>query len=229
MQETGTFSALIDDAIQRSRRKDRIADIMSYARASMRECTVLANFQQSLVEDTVTVTASPHIWDCPQEFRILVAFQYANYSTHGERIVPTQKRPGQVIHDRTNPNYYYRSGDSYILAGVEVGEEINVAYLAYLKRLRYYATEADRPARFDVETNLWVYHSSYDTSTTQQQVAKDLCTNWLMFRWYDLVLEGTLAKLYKTVGDTRSVATYALYKQQQTDLKAGEQSVTLGV
>ncbi len=51
--------------------------------------------------------------------------------------------------------------------------------------------------------------------------------NWLLKRWYEMILEGTLAKIYKTVGDERSKTSFSLYKSFQQDLLASERVVYL--
>lgn len=223
--ETGTFSALVDEARMRSGRTDRSSDIISYARSTMRECTVLSRFSQNTVEGTYTVTTIPFIQERPDNFRMWEALQYPYFDRQkGFPIFAKEKRPGFA--QNTNDVYwFYRAGDSFVFNGLAVGDIITFAYQSYLPRLAYYSVIADRPATYDLETELWSYHVDYTGNDTLNQQGEDKVTNWLLFNWYDLVLEGTLAKLYKTVGDERQRASFALYKQQQKDLLQGESEV----
>ena len=219
--ETGTFSSIVNDVRVRSGRVDRTADIMSYARSSMRECTVLAEFSQSTIEGTFTVDVIPFIFERPDNFRMWEALQYPYFTRRGKPVYAVEKKPGKD-QNTDNTYWFYRSGSSFVFNGLAVGDIVKYAYQAYLPKLVYYASDADKPAIFDLETNLWTYHLDYSGNTTLNQQARDKVTNWMLFNWYDLVLEGTLAKLYKTVGDERQRASFALYKQQQKDLMQGE-------
>lgn len=225
MTEISTFSALVDDVYGRSIRRDKLADIISYARSSLRECTVLSHFERSNIEVEEVTTASPHIMQRPSRFRQFTAVEYPIYDGHGNPIHPKLKQPGSYT--KTSYDYYYYvSGDSFIFAGLSANVIIKIEYASYFKPLPYYAV-ADRPAVYSMETESWSYHADYIGNQTLQQQARELVTNWLVFDWYDLILEGTIAKLYKSVGDERASSSYALYKQYQKDLLRGEAQVAV--
>ena len=225
MVEGATFSALIDEAVLRSGRRNRRNDIISYARTTIRECLVKENFYRSLVELEVQTTSEPFVWKRPQRLRILVAVQYPYYTAHGNPIFPKERAPGEVKNE--DEFYFYQSGESYVFNGVAANSTLKIAYLEYLKRLAYYENEEDRPARFDIETETWTYHADYASTEEQQEVARGLVTNWLLFDWYDLILEGTLAKIFKSVGDARNQLAYSTYKSLQKDLSLAEGKVIL--
>jgi len=220
--ETSTFSALIDEARLRSGRVDRTSDIVSYARTTMRECTVLAEFSQNTIEGTFTVTAVPHILTRFANFRKWEALQYPYFDRQkGFPIYAKEKKPG-FAQNTDNTYWFYRAGNSFVFNGLAIGDIVKYAFQGYLPKLAYYLQVADRPATYDLETELWSYHADYTGNATLNQQGEDKVTNWMLFNWYDLVLEGTLAKLYKTVADERQRASFALYKQQQKDLLQGE-------
>jgi hypothetical protein len=219
--EIKTFSGAVDEAINRSGRRDRTADIVSYVRSTLRECTVLKGniFKSDHRELSLTVDASPFIWNLPTEFRQLLIVEYPYWTSRGDVIVPDEVPLG---HRRDPSGYwFYRTIDSLVFNGIAVGDSTKIAYASYQKAVPYYEV-ANRPARFDLETDSWIYHANYTGSDTLNETARGLVTNWLLFRWFDLIVEGTLAKLYKTVGDPRSTSSYALYKQYQNDLLSGE-------
>jgi len=228
MEETGTFSALVDEVMARSLRKERVADIVSYARTTVRECSVLENFQENLIEDQLIADANPFLWEKPLNLRSIVAFEYPTMlDVDGRPIKPKVSSPAERLH-RDELYYYYLSGSSFVLANIDIGMLVNVAYLSYLPRLVYYQNVADRPARFDTSTETWTYHTDYSGNDALNLSGRQKVTNWLIHRWFDLIVEGTLAKLYKTINDDRASSSYALYKQQQQDLKSAERHVQLG-
>jgi len=228
--EVNTFSAAVDDCIARSGRIDRRADIISYLRLSMRESQVLAFFSADLEEDVISsVTADPHIWTRPVVFRQMRSVQYPGlYDAQGVPIFPKFLEPGKI--QQRHDHYYYESGDSFVFAGMANGASslnttINVAYYKYFNPLPYYEAGA-RPATYDLETLAWTYLTA--TTAAAQEAARALVTNWMLFKWYDMVLEGALAKLFKAIDDPRQQATYALYKQLQTSLLRGESRAAMG-
>lgn len=223
MIEERTFSAIIDTVVARALRRDRRADAISYARQTMRECQVLALFDQDLVEDRLTTNAQPYIWTIPLEFRMMRIASYPVQEGCYEEIYPKFKAPGRGQQDEDY--FYYRAADYYVFAGLDSGSNIDVAYYSYFKPLVYFE-EALRPARFDLETQQWVYLTA--VTDLEKEAARALVTNWMVFNWFDLIVEGTLAKLYKTVSDERQAVTYSLYKSYQKDLLAGEAHGALG-
>ena len=227
MEESQTFSALIDTVVQRSGRKDRLASIIAYARTTIRECLVLDFFDQSLIETQVTVDAIPFIWDRPSNLRSILAIRTPHYDRRNKRIFMGERKPGMTVAD--DEKYFYLSGNSYAMANLAVGDVLDVAYYEYSKALVYTAPVANRPARYDLETEVWVYHQAYDASDETRENARDKVTNWLLTFWYELIAEGTQAKLYKLVNDEARMRTsYALYKGGQKDLAAGESTAYMG-
>lgn len=227
MPETSTFSALVDEAILRSQRQDRKTDIVSYARSTLRECQVLAFFEQDLVEDSITITATPHLWPRPLNLRtILAAKPQAVLDRRGKKRYFKNKPPGQIVRDEEY--FLYLSGNTFLFSGLnlEIGNVVDVAYFAYTRKFIYYIV-ADRPATYDPETETWSYHADYSATQELNDEAETLVSNWLLFHWYDLILEGVLTKLFKAVADERSKTAFALFKSMQKDLLKGERVIYL--
>jgi hypothetical protein len=219
--EVNTFSAAVDAVLVRSGRPERRADAISYVRQTLRECQTLkkTRFARDLIELSITSTGSPHIWDRPQELRIVRTAKYATvFDRRGNAIYPKFLRPGKMQEDE--PYLYYGGPTYYAFKGADAGVQIDIAYYAYFKKLPYYAV-ADRVATFDLDTDTWSYLAA--TTDQEKEAARNLVSNWLLFDWYDLILEGALAKILKTVNDDRAVSTFALYKSLQNDLIAGEE------
>jgi len=215
--ESNTFNGLIDEVINRSLKSERLADIIAYARTTLRECHSLAFFAKDIVEDSYTLAASPEIWQRPDYFREMFSVGTPFYDSFGKRIFAKRVTPGPALN---NVNYYYYpSGDAFVIGGLDTGVQLALAYFLYSRRFYYY-TEATRPARFMTETNSWTYLTA--SNPTEEAAARLSVSDWLLFDWYDMIMSGTLTKLYNTVADERGRTEYSLYKSLQKDLKTSE-------
>ena len=230
MTDINTFNAVIDVAIARSGRPDRLTDCISWARLTMRECQVLSVFELDLVEDELTATADPHFFTIPNIFRQMRTVAYPLiFDPQGNNIYPPMIMPGRKQRGLTY-YWYPTGGDTLVFAGTDASSSdtstIAIAYYTYFTALRYYTSTETKPATFAIADNDWTYASA--STDDEKETARDLVTNWLLFDWFDLVVEGTLAKLYKTNNDARSVPTFALYKSLQKDLERGAGRIMLG-
>lgn len=215
--ESQTFSALVDDVIAISLRRDRQTDIYRYLWQTIRECQVMAFFANDRVEDQVTATTSPATWEVPLQFRMMETVRYPYTDQQGNYIFPKYRTPGQL--QSQEDYWYYRAGTYFAFGGIEEAAVIDIAYFVFAKQLIYYAAAA-RPATFDIETQTWSYLTA--STDADKLIARELVTNWLIFNWYPTMLEGVLAKLYKAVGDERAGLSYSLFKSGQKDILSGE-------
>ena len=93
-----------------------------------------------------------------------------------------------------------------------------------------------RPAKFDDELG-WLYLDTINGGYTPtlgdavaEEAARNAVTNWLILDWYQLILEGAVAKTFKIVGELdRARSSFALFKSQQNDLYKGEVSESFNV
>lgn len=224
--EINTFSAAVDACLSRGARPDRLNDIISYMRMTIREIQSLGQFQQDVVEDQLSgVTVDPYIWVTPAAFRSMLTVSYPHLvDEQGKPIYAKYKElgKGQLREDY----YYYRSGDSHVFVGHggRVGDNaaINIAYLEYSRSFQYFNNVSQRPATYDDATASWAYNAAYDVDDTTREAARRLVTNWVLFNWYDVVLEGTLAKVYKLVDDSRAAATFSFFERQKRVIQSGE-------
>jgi len=225
--EHGTLSAVIDDAVKIAGRGiAAVPQLISFARSSMREAQMRALFHRDMTETTITADASPYIWTLPNNFRVMKTVYY-----QATTIYPPFITPGRSQKDK---DYFFYAGPTYFaFKGVSSGDLIDIAYFSYFQRLPYY-TAATRPAKYDLELQKWQYLDAsgayVDTlgDATQDAAAQAKVTNWMLFDWHDLVLEGVLAKQFKTNGDQRSVTHFSMFKSLQTDLLKGEASEAAG-
>ena len=226
--EIGTFSAAVDECIARSGRADKKNDIISYLRQSVLECQVLKLFRQDYVEDQLTATSDPYVWTAPVNLRALDIVSYPNIlDPQNNPVYPVYMEPGKG--QRRLDYFFYRSGDSYVFTGhdrIGIGSQpINIAYYTFMDRLQYFDA-GSRPARFYVETLSWEYLTA--VTPTEKAAAQAQVTNWLIFTWYEAIIEGALAKIFKLVGDGRAVSSFALFSSFKNDLKAGSGLASTG-
>lgn len=222
MANIRTFTAAVDTCVARSGRADRRNDIRSYVRLTMQELQTMGLFKRDLIEDEITPDADPYIWTPPTQFRRFWTVSYpALYAQNGDTIFPKAlDGPGRA--QNREPYYYYPSGESFVFVGHHE-YDFNIAYFEYFPAYRYYETGTE-VASFDDETNAWSYLTA--STAEDQAAARLLVSNWILFNWFDVVVEGALAKLYKVVDDPRMSPTYALYKQLQSMFTSTERSLT---
>jgi len=225
-QELGTFSQIIDDTIRVSGRgKVEQTRIAGYARATMRECQVKATFKRDFTEDQITATADPHIWTVPASFRIMHTVRYPN------EIYPHFREPG--ARQKDFDFFYYRATDYFAFKGIAATDLIDLAYYSYFMPLVYFEA-TKRPARYFADLAQWQYldgNGVYQTTlgtAALDTAAEALVSNWILFSWYDTILEGTIAKVFKINKDERAKSSFALFKSLQQDIILGEVVESLG-
>lgn len=227
-EEGQTMSAAVDTVVRRCGMPNVVNDIVGFVRLTIRECEGLKFFKKSWIESQVTPDADPYTWTHPDRLRALEFAQYPHmYSRTGVPIDPVLVVPNRAKHHV----YYYYSGADYSIFGGHGGGSaavqnpyIDVGYFQWQRSLPYFATAADRPARFDILDEVWEYHDDYDDTTTLQETARNLVQNWLLRDWFELIVQGALSKVYHTYGDQRASPAFAAYKQAQQTLEINEKT-----
>ena len=211
MAEWGTYSSAIDTVVSRSGRLDRRDDCIDFVNQTILETQARAFFKNDLVEERLhnTAGASPFVTPEPLQFRQMQSVRYTDaYSPRGEPIYPKHIEPSQS--QRDYDYFWYGSGGMFVFAGA--ASMVDIAYFSYLPPLAYHPEVQNRPAIYDSSTRQWMYNS--DETLTELQ-KRSLVTNWLVFRFFNTIVQGGLAKLWNITQDPRSVAAYASYKQGQ--------------
>lgn len=221
-----SFSALIDRVILETGRIGSLLSVAGWANQVIRECQALGLFRRDRIEDQIVPTGSPYIWYPPRYFRTFAQLRFAT-----QDIVPTKLVAGMRTSDC--PAYYYAADDYFVFAGYMSGEAIN--YLAYMwaKPLRYFARDGEntaalgggpyttREAFYNTDADTWYYwdgtqYMSSLGNTVLEALYRQNAMNWLVDEWFELIKEGTKAKVWNSFGDARATAAYASYKAQQT-------------
>jgi hypothetical protein len=220
---TRTFSDVVDEVVTQSGRLDRRTAIIQYVNQTVREVELSKFFAKNLVELSLTTTAEPHIWSFPANFRRLQAVKYPQALEQW----PKFRTPGPAQRDLEY--YYYSAGRYFMFEGLGIGDPIALAYHQFSNILGYYAATGNvRPARWEEEGQDWSYLSSGSYvstlgSTALDEAAQALVTNWVIYDHFQMVVEGTLAKLFKSIKDLeRSSLSYSLYKTLWDAMKEDE-------
>lgn len=217
------FSEVVDFVIGLTGRRERKQDIARWLNATMRECQNTDYYERDMTEDQITTSAVPHVWPRPRLFRRLRTVYYPSVDSW-----PRYYPPGNKLRERPDDYYYYGNSTSYVFNGLAAGTNIDLAYYSKTRYFQYYE-EAARPAVYDREADTWSYlqNGSYVAtlgSTTLDEAAQVLVSNWLLDEWEYVLQEGTLAKLFKAIESARATSSFALYKSHQKDIMAGEVS-----
>jgi len=224
------FSEIVDDIVKRSGRLDRRADIVDYCNATIKELQAKVLFTRDLVETELTVSDIPLTWNRPTFFRTLRAVKYAQSGF--DDIYPKFLMPGRQQRDRDLlDQFFYAASDYFVFSGVTTSQTVKLAYYTRFRRYKYYVA-AERPAVYDAENESWTYlqNGSFVStlgSDALNEAAQVKVANWLMLNYQELVKEGTLAKILKTVNDARAISTFALFKSMTEDFMSEEPHDTL--
>lgn len=227
-----TFSEVVDELAVELVRPDFKIAITDYLNLTIRELhqkkmnadVAPVLYDSNRVEDAVTVTSLPAIWDIPN----IARFQYFETAYYPTRGIYAHKK--HVIRTRENgydpvDPYWYRAGGYIAFNGVAIGEDINLSYFQYPARLKYYpvATPQVRPAVYNFETNTYTYATTYDIDATTRGNARDLVTNWLLLNHVEVLKQGVRAKVWARLGETdRAKMGFSLYESLRLGLIGSE-------
>lgn len=225
-----SFSGMLDEVILTTGKTAALRSAISCANATIRECQTLGLFYRDLVEDQFIATATPMFWTRPRLLRSVRAFKYTTQNKY-----PMLKLPGRRLLDESI--YFYAAQDYYALKGPLLNEPIAYAIYMWLTPLVYYSRLNDtavypggpyavRPAYYDLTLLKWQYLNGGGTAYVDttgvpatDALRQQISMNWLVDDWYDTIMEGTKAKLLKSLNDDRATLAFSLYKQLQTAMR----------
>jgi len=229
-----TFSQLIDMLVEESLRPDMRPFMRNALNLTIREQhfildgggkeTAPVGFTDNLREELVEATSDDFTWPIPvpARFQMMEAVYYAMYGRYATERKPSSLRQFVDSDDGGQYGYYRTAGQLAFTNFGGVGSQIMLAWFEFPKTLTYYAAGA-RPATWDEESESWTYLPSYDVSDATREEARNLCTNWMLERWADLLLAGLRAKIYARLADeVRMRTSYSTYQGLRVGLLATE-------
>lgn len=230
-----TFSQIVDEMIQETKRPDLLSEICAYLNQTVMEIHYqpasgnIILYRANRHEIQITATSDTKVvWDIPNP-ATFIGVEAVRYpcilDAAGDPVFPLEVNPGIAMNREMHK--YMRSGDSYVFSGYGgVGSLIDICYQARPGRLKYLPPD-QRPAVFD-DIDGWQYADSVVTEE-EQEIARTVTSNWILLRYHDLVTEGVRSKVYKRLSDTeRARTSYSLYMSLRQGLFTAE-SVGRGV
>lgn len=213
------FSEIVDEVLAIAGASDTssLNAAINYAQLTLREIDEMALFEGAGVEIAVpltSTTADSYTWTKPTRFRDLLVAEYYNLG-----VEPKAQRPG-TFEGRDNVYQYYGTPKSLIFNGIRSAGELRLFYFIWSRKFTYYPA-ASRPAIYDFTTETWSYLNSLGNyvpslgNETLEAQAQDLVSNWITLSWFNTIVEGTLAKLFKARGDQRSLVSFSIYRSQR--------------
>lgn len=198
------FSELIDECVHVAGRPDCLVEFIRYANETMRDLNKRSDWVDDLLEEEYTPQpGTPAIW-VPEVGRTRFRRELFVEDACGCQLTATRPSRRQQKLEK----FYYRTGDSF--AFKTTCFPVKIAYYAYVPWLRYYPANA-RPSTFDPEIGEY---------TDLNQI--DLVSNWLLERHYHVVMDGTLARFFKTKLDQRQQVQFSAYEQGVQHMIRGE-------
>lgn len=214
------FSELVDICVARSGMPNKQADTVAYANQTIRDMQAKQMLGKNFNEDITVTSSHPHAWTPPVRFQRIRAAHYPSVNRYPEFL-----QPGAILVNKIY--YFYRSTTVFIFNGHATVETIGLGYYRFQKKLDYFAPGL-REAVYDFGDELWAFpiqaadraklvaEGATDTELAIFDAAALLAqpghisnaSNWLLLDWFELVQEGTLAKIFKLVADTERAATH---------------------
>lgn len=231
-----TFSQLVDEVLDETKRFDMRAQFAVYLNQTIREIHFEPErgnavfFHDNYRESLLTADADEGFsWPIPDS----AVFQ-GGMTARYDRQIDNNGYPRYAIQLTPGPRVeresyvFQRAGNSVVFKGYGgVGAPISFSWYEYPKSLKYYAP-ADRPASYDSEDG-WTYAAGV-VSEEDQLAAQARVTNWILLRWNSVLIEGLRAKVYKRLADeTRARTSYSLYSQLRNGLFTSEISQFNGI
>jgi len=227
-----TFSEIVDELMVELVRPDFKALITDYLNLTIREShqkktnadVVPVLYESNRVEDSVTITSLPAVWDIPNIARFQY-FETAYYPASGRYAL--KRHVTRTMEKGNNPldPFWYRAGGYFVFNGVNVGEDVKLTYFQYPARLKYYAvaTPQIRPAVYDFEADVYTYATAYDVDATTRANARAIVTNWLLLNHAEVMKQGVRAKVWARLGESdRAKMAFSLYESLRLGLIGSE-------
>lgn len=226
-----TFSQLVDEMVSETRRPDMRAEIATYLNQTLREVHFEPSrgnvifYAENRQDIQLTATAeSGEVWPIPNPatFQGVEAVRFASHYL-GRFEFASEINPGP--NTASKPFIWYRAGPQLVFGGAVgyggIGGIIQISYFEYPRALKY-KDAAAREATYDVDSG-WTYAVAYNDTPENRAIARERTSNWLLFRWSDVLREGLRAKIYKRLSDQlRSQTSYSLYQQLRQGLFTSE-------
>lgn len=228
-----TFSQMVDSLVAESLRPEQKANIPGWINQTIRELHTDDNgmavgLSGNLVEELLTAVGDEgYVFDLPKphRFQKIESVWYDGAQIYARERTPSSAYLG--AEEINGSKYFYRTGNGIAFNDYGGnGAGIRLAYYQYPRKLTYYAAPL-RPCAWSDQFEAFAYLPTYDNTEDERLNAQDLCTNWILQRYEELVLQGSRQKLYaRLADDTRSKTSYSMYKGARPGFFSAETHVS---
>lgn len=227
-----THSQLVDELVAELMRPDLQAASSNYLNQTIRELhattdspPIPVGFVGNLGEDALTADADEgfsYALENPYRFQMIESVYYVQYGRYATERKPSSIRAFDGSVDGAEYGYY-RSGNQIFFSNYGGdGAQILIAWFDHIQRQSYYEPGA-RPCEWDNDTESFTFNTvgsiDYNSTPALQQKALDLCTNWMIQRWADTLLQGVRSKIWARIADdVRGKTAYSAYQSLRPQL-----------
>jgi len=231
-----THSQLIDNLVAELVRPDLLAALSNYLNQTIRELHTTTDnpptpvdYVGNLGEDQLTANVEEgfsYDLENPYRFQRIESIYYVQFGKYATERKPSSIKAFDGSVDGAEYGYY-RSGNQVFFNNYGGdGAQILIAWFDHIQRQQYYAS-GSRPCEWIEDNEDFTYYTvgavNYNSTPELQAKARFLCTNWMIQRWYDTMLQGVRAKLWaRLADDVRGKTAYSAYQTMRNQLTQTE-------
>lgn len=234
-----SFSAIVDEIMITTGMHSEYGRVVGYLRTTLHETHSKGYFFRDMEEVSIVTDVTPYIYKLPFNWKRAKFLQISGTATNKPTPIPLIA-PG--INTRNLDVYYYQTLDSLVFSGVPIGSTIAIAYYVHPRVFNYYhklgstdnpaISQGIVPAYLD-DFGVWHYlttdgngNSTYIPtlgSAILDEAAQNISGDWIVFKYHQMLIQGTLAKAFKDRGDIpRSTLSFSLYQTLLSDMIQSE-------
>jgi len=219
------FSETVDNVLTRVQRLELFtkSNAISYVNFTLKELSSKRLFYRDRIENSIDISGNStnaFIWARPKNFRQFETVKFIP-SLVFPRLIPPGPQQDKEDH------YYYGGSTYFVFNGVQGEQNINLSYFVFPPTFKYYEPNT-RPAKFDRETETWLYLNEFSTyvptlqTEGMNETAEERVFHWLLLSWSELIEEGAMAKALKSIDDPRARSTFAVFRDMFNTFTSSE-------
>lgn len=231
-----THSQLIDNLVAELVRPDLLVALSNYLNQTIRELHTTTDnpptpidYVGNLGEIALTADADEgfsYELENPYRFQRIESVYYTQFGKYATERKPSSIKAFDGSVDGAEYGYYRSGNEVFFNNYGGDGAQILIAWFDHIQRQAYYPV-GSRPCQWDDSTEEFVYYTvgaiNYGSTDELKARAQYLCTNWMIQRWYDTMLQGVRAKLWaRLADDVRGKTAYSSYQTMRNQLTQTE-------
>lgn len=231
-----THSQLIDNLVAELVRPDLLVALSNYLNQTIRELHTTTDNPPTPIDYVGNLGEAELIADAdvgfsytlanPYRFQRIESVYYVQFGKYATERKPSSIKAFDGSVDGAEYGYY-RSGNQVFFNNYGgTNASILIAWFDHIQRQSYYPA-GQRPCEWNETTESFDYFTvgpiDYGSTPALQERAQFLCTNWMIQRWYDTMMQGVRAKLWaRLADDVRGKTAYSSYQTMRGQLAQTE-------